>query len=131
MLLVEPLLAFLIAVVLAWIVVGLFGRQAPGPGSGLVFLSLFLFLSMWAVGLWLTPVGPVLWGVPFLGLLITGLILALIIAASVPPRREPPPSVTRPEAETAEAVAVTMGAFFYVAMFLLLAVVVAGYLVGS
>ena len=75
--------------------------------------------------MWLVPIGPPLWGVSWLGFLILGVVVAALLAASTPRRQGLP--VTPEKGGTTEAVAVTLGLFFYLAIFLLLLGVVAGY----
>ena len=74
----------------------------------LKFLGLFLFT--WAAGVWVTPIGPVLLGVPLFTFLFAGLLFALLLAALIPtpnvdrkfsaPQRE----ARKAERETAVAV---------------------------
>jgi type VI protein secretion system component VasK len=93
--------------------------------DGLLFFFLMLFLVIWAAGVWIEPVGPIAWGVPWLTFLIIGVVLALILAAAVPPRARP----VEPPRETAEAsaAALALGLFFYLAMVALVIVIVAHY----
>lgn len=69
----------------------------------LAFVWFALFLPTWAGGLWLRPIGPRLGGVPVLGYLAMGLVVALILAAVLPrptpepERSEDEPRLTREE----------------------------------
>lgn len=122
----EIIFALLVAIVLAAVLAYPLERRGPGPLDGLLFFFLIFFLAAWAGGVWLTPVGPPVWGVPWAGFLIVGIIIALIVAAAVPPREapmEPSPEGTG----AAEAAAVALGAFFYIAMFALLLAIVLHY----
>ena len=62
------------------VIFGAFRNHGPW-GNFWVFL-LILFLGMWAVGLWFTPVGPVWYGVAWLDLLLVGFVLALLLGAA-------------------------------------------------
>ena len=125
----DVIIALIFALALAALLFYPLGRRGPGPMEGILFFFLILFLAIWAGGLWLVPVGPALWGAPWLSFLITGVILALILAAATPPRRpvsEPPPEP--PPEGTAGALAVSLGAFFYVLLLALFAAVIVYYL---
>lgn len=53
------------------------------------FIGLFLliFLATWAGGLWIEPVGPVMWGVSLAVFIVVGGLVALIVAATLPTPR--------------------------------------------
>lgn len=97
----EVALAFLIAVVLSFFFVAFVGwRRSYRPGdkelaTGLLFFFTVLFLATWAGGLWLAPFGPTIWGVSWVGFLIVGLVVALLLAAVAPPRGGERPETTR------------------------------------
>src|SRR5690349_10349883 len=67
-------------------------RQRIGPLSTFA-LVLVLFLSTWAGGLWLVPIGPRLWGVAWGSFLAVGLFVALLMAALISARE---PAVDEP-----------------------------------
>src|SRR6056297_3246024 len=77
--------AFVVALVFAAILVYGFGRRAPGPMAGFLFLAAMLFFAVWAGSVWISPIGPELWGVPWMTMLLVGLIVAMIIAAVAAP----------------------------------------------
>ena len=53
--------------------------------------------------MWLTPIGPPIWGVPWLSFLWIGLLFALLVAALIPPSERERRAPGRPlEAERAE-----------------------------
>lgn len=79
------LMAFVVAILLAAILVYGFERRAPGPMAGFVFFLTLLFFAVWAGSVWITPIGPELWGVPWMTMLLVGLIVAMIIAAVAAP----------------------------------------------
>ncbi len=138
----ELLIAVAVALLLAAVLVFPLRRRGPGPLEGLLFFFLIIFLAAWAGGLWLTPIGPVAYGVPWVGFVVVGVILALILAAAATPRRRLPkpgkPAVPRTEAEAeveatppevkaGEAVAVTLGVLFYLALFAMLLTIILHY----
>lgn len=124
MLLLELMLAFFVALVLAVLLAYPFGRTGPGPLNGLLFFFVLLFLAVWAGGAWLTPVGPPAWGVPWVGFVLVGVILAMILTAAAPPR---PTRSADPDSPVAEAAALSLGLFFYLAIFALLAAIIYNY----
>ncbi len=79
------LMALVVAVVFAAILVYGFGRRAPGPMAGFLFFVAILFFSVWAGAVWITPIGPEIWGVPWMTMLLVGLIIAMIIGAVAAP----------------------------------------------
>jgi hypothetical protein len=104
--------------------------RAVDTGGGLLFLFFLFFLAMWAGGLWLVPVGPVLWGSSWLSFLIVGIVLALLVMAlaapSAPPPRTPAEAAEEEAAEVAST-AVVFNAFFWVFALILLVAIAARY----
>ena len=119
----DLLAAFIIALVLTLIFVTLF--RAPGPwGAWWIFL-LVVFLAAWAGGLWVTPIGPPVFNVYWLPMLLVGLLVAMLIAAAVPPA--PPRSTAEMVAEQEAATA--LGVFLWILLLGLIGVIVLAYLV--
>ena len=86
----ELFIAFIIAFVLSLLFGAAFRWERPGrPGlwPSIFFLFVIIFLVTWAIGGWVTPVGPAVSGIYWLSFLIVGVIVALILAAAIPPRR--------------------------------------------
>ena len=77
-------LAFIIAFVLTLILGKGIKRYAFADLLGFFFV---VFLATWAGGLWIQPVGPVMWGVSLTAFIMVGTIVALIMAASLPTPR--------------------------------------------
>jgi hypothetical protein len=73
------LIALGVAVVLSFILVQVIGRERALAGF-LVFMAVILLMS-WAGGVWLRPIGPAAGGVYWLPFVLTGLLVALLIAA--------------------------------------------------
>ena len=103
------------------------GRYREGDAAAaILFFFLILFLASWAGGIWLAPIGPLAWGVPWLGFLLVALVVALILAA-VPTQRgrgRALAATSPPTAEQAgEAIAAGLGIFFW-ALLLTLAIAI-------
>jgi len=135
----EALVALLFAIFIAVIFAGLAGAAWWGDrrgewGGGWLWL-LVLFLAIWAIGIWVEPAGPLVFGVAWLPFLIIALFVGLMIAAvadaeprwsrrvtAVEEGRVGPTEVT--EAEAAEARRISI--FFWILFLgLILAVVFA------
>ncbi|MFO7790583.1 MAG: hypothetical protein R6V32_08420 [Bacteroidales bacterium] len=74
------------AIVFAILLPALFRRDGPGPFRGMVFYFLIIFLFTWAIGSWVTPVGPVAFNTSWLGYLIIAFFIMILIGVLVPPR---------------------------------------------
>lgn len=137
---IEFLFAFVLALVIAGILASAMGpktgrRQDAWP-LGLFFFFLLLF-AIWAGGVWFTPVGPELWGVQWVPFVVVGIIVALMLAASVPSNerwrsaraaRAGGAGTTAVEpTEGEEASAVALSIFFWVVIVALLGAIVARY----
>ncbi|MFW6022065.1 MAG: hypothetical protein ACOCQW_00905 [Halanaerobiaceae bacterium] len=84
MILADLIFAILIALLLTW-ALGLGMRKNNRIGSIIIFIILMLFI--WAGGVWIAPVGPLIWGVPWVSFLLIGIFFALLIAALTPEHR--------------------------------------------
>ena len=125
---ITPLLvAFLLAIILTLLLaVGLRGQPW---GVGVVFFFLILFLATWAGGLWLTPVGPIMLGVPWMSFLLVALIVGLILVSLTPDtrrRRGKPLASEKVPAQSDTAVDI----FFWILIGGLLIAIVARYVVA-
>lgn len=60
---------------------------ARGPWESALWFIAVLFLATLAIGVWADPVGPVAFGVPWLGFLVTAIFVGLLIAAATPDAR--------------------------------------------
>lgn len=114
----ELFIAFVIAFVLSIIFGAAFRWERPGrPGlwPSMFFLFVIIFLVTWAIGGWVTPVGPSMSGIYWLSFLIVGVIVALILAAAIPPRRRPRNiEEAKRQAESASETQAMLGAFFWI-----------------
>ncbi|WP_243374913.1 hypothetical protein [Geotalea sp. SG265] len=77
-------LALIIAFILTLIVGRGFKQFAYADLLGLFFV---IFLATWAGGLWIQPVGPVMWGISFTVFIVVGVLVALLVAATLPTPR--------------------------------------------
>jgi hypothetical protein len=119
---------FLFALVIAFLifVVFLHGFRRVGPFGGVLWFFLIVLFASWAGGVWVRPVGPMLWGVYWVPFLVVGLMVALLLAASSPPRPPGKPSKTIDEEKRkreAEVLGVSLSVFFWVMLvFLVIAI---------
>jgi len=80
----EILFSLFFAVFFAILLTNVFGRRGPGPANGLIFFMTLIFFFSWAIGGWLTPMGPVHWGIAWLGYLIIAFFVALLLGTLLP-----------------------------------------------
>ncbi|MCI0635196.1 MAG: hypothetical protein L0206_14995 [Actinobacteria bacterium] len=102
MLLPDLIVTLLVAVLLTVVFAAALGqgrRPTADRGIGnLIVFFLLIWLATWAIGAWIAPVGPTVYGAPVLTFLFVGILLTLVIAAMTAPRgprdrREPPDEV--------------------------------------
>lgn len=82
MLLTELILAAAASLVSAALLLPSAVRVRPASPFTVFSLLVVLFLATWAGGIWLVPLGPRVWGAYWLGFLVVGILVALIIAAA-------------------------------------------------
>lgn len=131
---VDFLVALLIALVLTWFFAVAVGTTGPWPGFWVFFLVVLSF--SWTIGLWVRPMGPALWGFYWLPYLLFGALIALLMAAATPTdmgsRRSGQPSVpprgVPPEEEAAAGAVVAVGTFLWIALAVMAAAIAIGYL---
>ena len=141
-------LATLFAVLLIVIVVGaaFSFAGARGPWGSAIWFIAILFLATLAIGVWADPVGPVAFGVPWLGFLVTAIFIGLLIAAATPgsgdrhrrrhikemplqrdsnyePDTEPAPINPRTSEEAGVGAATAVSVFFWVFAILAISIV--------
>jgi hypothetical protein len=127
----HPLLALVVAILLSLTLFSVMKRRGPGPGNGLLFFFVIFLLFAWAGGIWMLPYGPMIWGTAGFGFLLVPLLLLLVIAALLPSAK---PRTARGLVEQAEneraaedAAAITLGAFFWATLILLVALIAVRY----
>lgn len=149
----DILIAFIIALIYALLLIPIIGPRRVGRGRFLL-LFVLLFLILWATAVWLRPVGPSLYGAPWLVMLSLGAIFMLLLATLTQPwpkgprrvrhperleRRHPhehetelPPEATAlrtesPEAAVAETTMLSLGLVFWLLILLLLGLIFGNY----
>jgi hypothetical protein len=122
----------LIALLFALLFTAIFaaGLRKKGPWASLVLFFVIIFLATWAGGIWLHPIGRPVWGVHWMAFLFVGLVIALILAATVPGRQEESSvELVDPNKERAEKKAAlgALGILFWVLMVALIVAIIARY----
>ncbi|MBN2537396.1 hypothetical protein JXB37_03865 [candidate division WOR-3 bacterium] len=122
------LAALFVALVVALVLTAIFGAgfRRHRWGAPLVLFFLVLFLATLAIGVWVEPFGPVLWGVPWLAFAFIGVVLALLLAALIPPPARPV-RLPAPESGPVAVAAGVFNAFVWIALIVLLFAVIARY----
>lgn len=128
--------AIIIAIFISLIFYFALGVRGPW-GTFWTFLLVLLFV-IWAASLWVTPVGPVYWGIAWIPLLFVGLVFALLLAA-IPTSREEEIETTRTDIDLSQEEierrrdtnrrAATITGFFWVFLLILLIAIIFGYMV--
>jgi hypothetical protein len=97
------------------------GLRMRGPWESLFVFFCLVSLSAWAGGAWVSPRGPVLWGVSWAPFLVIGSITALFLAAT--PKRNTP----NEQEETLATEEMILGNVFWILIGVLGAVIAAHY----
>jgi hypothetical protein len=97
------------------------GLRMRGPWESLFVFFGLVSLSAWAGGSWLSPRGPILWGISWAPYLVVGSIVALLLAAT--PKRNTPTE----QEEELEREEVILGNVFWILVGVLGAVIAAHY----
>lgn len=126
------IISFVFAILFAILLPSLFRRNGPGPLRGMVFYFLIIFLFTWAIGSWVTPIGPVAFNTSWLAYLAIAFLIMILIAALVPPN-PPEKSEMYKTARRAEdrrnanqIVNASFGSFFWLLIIILIAMGIAG-----
>jgi hypothetical protein len=125
----EFLVVLGVAALVTLLLVGALGWQRVENGplwDSAIFVFLILYPALWVAKVWVRPVGPVFQGVHWVSLLFVGLIVAFIIAATLPRRRRKNVIVIG-AAETAVRVRMPFGFFFWLLMLLYVGALLASY----
>jgi len=77
--------ALIVALFLTYFFVVLLGLR--GPWLGYFGFLAVLFLAIWAAVLWIRRAGPFAYGLYWVPAVVTGLVVALLLAAAGPPRK--------------------------------------------
>lgn len=123
----------LVAALIAIVLVAVFGIFIRGEaiGAGLFWFFLLIFLASWAGGLWVTPVGPPIFGVSWLGYLLVGLVFTLLIMALLPPAPPRPrtPGAVQEEVEAEATAFAVLNMFFWILLVGFIVAILAGYFI--
>ncbi len=129
---------FTAALIISLLLLVLFAATA-GRGrqrKGLFWVFLVIFLFTWAAGIWIRPLGPVLWGTHWVTFLIAGITIALVLAVvgykeAPSGRRETLEALENMEKgrELEQLAFVTLSLFFWMLLVLLVALIIFHYLV--
>jgi hypothetical protein len=122
----DILLALGIAIVLTLLFT--FGLRRRGPWSNVLLFFLLIFLAAWTASIWISPVGPPLFGIFWVSPLMVGVILALLLAAAFPTT---PKAKRREEIDLQKgpsSVAAVVDVFFVILLIVFAAVILIGYL---
>jgi len=79
-LLFSVVIAFFLAIILS----SGFKRRGPGPMGGLFFMSLIIFMFSWIIGSWMVPIGPLTWGISWMGYLLIAVLIMFLLGALLP-----------------------------------------------
>ena len=123
---IDFLFAFGIALVVALLFTFVFKRASAWP---FILFFLLIFLGTWALGVWITPIGPHGWTYYWLPFLLASLIVVLLLTLIIPDR---PYRVriwrSRSEMQERKGTEVVLGFFFWFLVLLLIGTLLLGYL---
>lgn len=99
--------------------------KSTGPWESFWAFLLILVLAGLAAGLWITPVGPVMWGVAWVPTIMVIIIFALLLGAASPPReKKAEQSGKYDEPAPRDRKAATIGALFWILLIFMLGVII-------
>jgi len=120
----------LFALIMAFVFTMVFavGLQRSGPWSSVLTFFLVIFLAAWAGTLWVSPTGPVIFGVFWVPLILISFVVAVLLATASP--RRPPRVETISEVKEQEEVTRrAFDAFFWTLLIGFAIVIILGYVV--
>jgi predicted ferric reductase len=82
--LIHFIFSFFCSIIFAFVLTYFLKRRAPGPFGGILYFLGIIFLFTAALGLLLTPIGPMYKNVPWLSIIAIGLLIMLLIAELLP-----------------------------------------------
>jgi magnesium-transporting ATPase (P-type) len=117
-------MTILIAFVIALIVALAFSPREKGATvAPLIVFFLVLFFAALAGGYWITPFGPMIWGIAWMPLVFIVLIVAILFAAPSPYERTRTKATEVQQSATGLA---AVGALTWIILFTLLIAILAG-----
>jgi hypothetical protein len=120
------IISFVFAILFAVLLPSLFRRDGPGPWRGILFYFLIIFLFTWAVGSWISPVGPVAYGTSWMGYLFIAFFIMILIGVLVPPSPPAPPTENEKDMRdinrrtSGDYTGISFGVFFWALIIILL-----------
>lgn len=114
-------LAALLITLAITLIFSLFSKR---PFSGLILFFVVIFLATWTGQIWITPYGPVSWGIAWIPLILVALFFSFLIFALAPPVPSPV------EKNTGQPAFIALSLFLWVSMILLLVAIIVGYYKG-
>jgi len=123
------LFALIISAILGWGLGWRHPARSSTTAASILFLFVVLLITMWAAAIWMPEWGPAYYGSSWLGILLVGLFVSLVILAVVSPdwRRFRGRKADLEVEEAAEATAV-FGCFFWILMTAFIVIVLASLL---
>jgi hypothetical protein len=120
--------ALLVAMVFTAILlaIGRGGYERAGWATAIILFSV-LFLTSWAGGVWLHPVGPTIWGAAWMPFLAVGFVIALLVAAISPGHRPRTRLQAEEMADAKEVVNTSVTAFLWIFAVCLIAAITLHY----
>ena len=121
----ELIFVLALALFLTYIVTGACRRCGPWDNAFIFFI--ILFFATWSIGVWIVPVGPVLFGFYWLPFLVIAVIISLLLAAVTPSKK--PKTAKEAEEIAYEKVALNkaLDIFFWFLIIVLLIALISGY----
>ncbi len=99
--------------------------KSTGPWKSFWIFLLILILVGLAAGLWINPVGPVMWEVFWVPPLMAIIIFALLLGAASPRKQEPTLTNSKNRQQvSSDTEAATIGALFWVFLIFMLGVII-------
>jgi hypothetical protein len=123
----STLLAALIFALLFTLIFSL-GLRRRGPWDNFWLFFVIVFLAVLAGGLWITPSGPLTWGVHWLPMFFIALLVSLLLASATPVRKPRTMTEAMKRADEEDAVVAVLGIFFWVMIISFLVVIVVWFL---
>jgi hypothetical protein len=120
----------LFALAIALLLTGLFslGFRRRDPWGNIFLFILLFFLLVWAAGAWIPPIGPTIYDVAWIPMIVVGLVFLLLLVAAIPAE----PSYRRRPAEKApmvtESAIVALGVVFWLLILILLGAIIVAYI---
>ena len=126
MFIVDFLVATIIALLFTFVFFVIF--RVGGTWTHAITFFIVILLAAWAGGIWISPVGPLLYGVYWIPFLFVGFLFALLLATLIPPRSPRDRKEAVQQAEVEVAAENLFSTFFWVFVIILILSIVLGYM---